>query len=102
MHFVLFYDPATPTVQNWRDVPDEPFKGHLALMSRLFAEGHLQLGGGFADLPDGSPLGMVVVEAESERQVWEWIEQDPLYLRQIVRPRLCRFERVLPPPPSGR
>ncbi len=77
--FVILWGHGSAWVEG-KTVREQPYwDDHATFMDRLFEDGMVVLGGPFAD-GTGS---MVIVEAESEREVADIFAQDPFLLHDI-------------------
>jgi uncharacterized protein YciI len=102
--FVLFHRPG-PAWQPRVPFPEQPgIMDHVGFMRRLDEERHLVLGGPFDDEPagpaDGGPVGIAIVEAESEQAGAELAANDGSVqgglLTVTVRPWRPRMGSALP------
>ena len=77
--FIILWEHGSAWVEG-KAVREQPYwEDHATFMDRLFEDGLVVLGGPFAD-GTGS---MVIVEAESEREVADTFAQDPFLLHDI-------------------
>ena len=102
--FVLFHRPG-PGWQPGVPYPEQPgIMDHIGFMRQLDAERRLVLGGPFDDEPagpaDGGPVGIAIVEAESENAAAELAASDGSVQAGLlvvsVRPWRPRMGSALP------
>ena len=88
--FVVYYEPGLSWLKG-KPLKDRPLKAHLDYMRELHGRGKLIMGGSFAD---GSG-GLVIVAAESIKEVEEILSSDPAIVRSILAATIKEWSRIV-------